>query len=146
MKVKLVIGDWSGDGHDKSDYLVFEVNKTLSEIRQAYFTSCKTTGLSFHNDGIYTGICCEYEDSTIDEEDQEILSSFGLDFSKYLDENGYFKNHVDSFGALIMDFIKISIPLLVYEEASFKRSEKIEPINGFWNEDLNKSFGYGLFY
>ena len=44
-KVKLVIGDWSGDGHGQSEEFVFETNKTVEEIGQAYKDSCKLTGL-----------------------------------------------------------------------------------------------------
>lgn len=40
-KVKLSIGDWSQDGHNQSEDFVYEVNKTVSEIRQGYKDSCK---------------------------------------------------------------------------------------------------------
>lgn len=43
--------------------------------------------------------------------------------------------------------IKLSLPDLILEEAKFKRSElkNIEPVNGWWNPELNCQFGYGLY-
>jgi hypothetical protein len=62
--------------------------------------------------------------------------------NEYLDECV----ELEGFAELIMAFIKISVPDLIWEEASFKRSElkTIEPINGWWNDELNVAFGYGL--
>lgn len=44
---------------------------------------------------------------------------------------------------LIMSFISISMP----KDFTYTLVEdKIEPINGYWNPELNCQFGYGLFY
>ena len=158
-KVKLTIGDWSQDGHNEFEMFVYEVNKPVEEIRQAYKDSCKKTGLQFNHNENYTGlvehsnykytetrICTEYEDDKIREEAIEILKSFDFDLSKYC--NGDFGfDDVEQFCELILDFIKLSLPDLTWKEASFKKSDlkTIEPINGWWNESLNVQFGYGLF-
>ena len=34
--INLVIGDWSGDGHDKRQTITIESNLTLAEITNAY--------------------------------------------------------------------------------------------------------------
>ncbi len=54
--------------------------------------------------------------------------------------------YIYNFALLIMEFIKLSLTDLTYEEAYFKKSElkTIPPINGWWNNALN--FGYGLFH
>ena len=151
-KVKLTIGDWSQDGHNQYDVSVFESNKTVKEIQEAYKESCKKTGLSFNHNEDYTGlglgygterqIATEYEESELSELADEILTSFGIDTSEYNEDTS-----PDNFEKLLIDFIKLSLPDLELEEASFKKSElnKIPAINGWWNENLNCQFGYGLY-
>ena len=157
MKVKLTIGDWSQDGHTRYEIYVYDVNKSVTEIRQAYKDSCKKTGLQFNHNENYSGlpehscygtsahICTEYESSDISENAKQILTSFGIDMFKYFDEDEYIAT--DKFAELILDFIKISLTDLTYAEGVFKKSELklIEPINGWWNGELNVQFGYGLF-
>lgn len=151
-KVRLSIGDWSEDGHNQSEDFVYEVNKTVEEIRQAYKDSCVLTGLQFNYNENYSGlpehnsygtdrhICTEYEEYEATDLAKEILSEHGLD--------GNF-NGVEGFAELVMGFIKLSLPDLTWEEASFKKSElknDIPAINGWWNKELNHGFGYGLFH
>lgn len=148
-KVKLTIGDWSQDGHNQYDIFVYNVNKNVSEIRQAYKDSCKLTGLQFNNNENYTGlsahdtydtpyhICTEHESFKPSELAIDILSNFGIDYSEDR-----------SFPQLIMQFIKLSLKDLTWEEATYKKSEleNIQPINGWCNKELNVGFGYGLYY
>lgn len=162
MKVKLSIGDWSHDGHNQYEDFVFEVNKSVEEIRQAYKDSCKLAGMQFNHNENYTGInydwrqagkyecLCEYENSVMSSNFIQKLKAVGLDVSKYAidgnDEELCFG--IEGFAEMIMQFIKLSLPDLTYEEAAFKKSEikTIPPINGWWNKDLNVQLGYGLFY
>lgn len=153
-RFRLTIGDWSDDGHGQSDELVFVANYPVSELRQAYKDSCKKTGIQFNNNNKnYTGsplefrdrsrmVCVSYEDYTIHDNVKKILINHGIDMTKYDD---YLDP--DSFGELIMEFIRISLPDLKWEESSYKRSElkNITPLNGWWNKELNHQFGYGLY-
>jgi len=153
MKVKLTIGDWSGDGHSVSEILVYESNKSVEEIRQAYKNSCKLTGLSFNHNEDYTGlnlgygtdrqIATEYEDSNLSELAVNIFEKYKI--KSYIP----FQEEPDAntFTNLLIDFIKLSLPDLILEEASYKKSElkDIPAINGWWNDSLNCQFGYGLF-
>lgn len=41
MKIKIVIGDWSGDGHGESCAFLYECNKSIEEVREAYFKAKK---------------------------------------------------------------------------------------------------------
>ena len=151
-KVKITIGDWSEDGHNQYDEFVYESNKSVKDIRQAYKDSCKLTGLQFNHNENYTGtevhnsygtpyhICTEYDEDTISDIAMGILMEHDIEVgSDYLS--------VDEFAELIIDFIKLSLPDLVLEEASFKKSElrDISAVNGWWNHELNVGFGYGLY-
>jgi lysyl-tRNA synthetase class II len=155
-KIKITIGDWSQDGHNQYEEFVFEANKTVQEIRQAYKDSCKLTGLSFNHNEDYTGlnlnwqhpeyetrkIATEYEEYELSDLAKEILSKFNIDYSNYNEEPSL-ENFID----LLINFIKLSLPDLILEEASFKKSElkTIKPLNGWWTKELNCQFGYGLF-
>lgn len=161
MKIKITIGDWSQDGHNQYDESVFESNKTVEEIQDAYKASCKLTGIQFNHNEDYTGlklgyrspflICTEYEDSKISAEALEILKKHNvtvfIDDDNGDDEDPEYYLDQDSFLQLLIDFIKISLPDWTLEEAAFKKSElrTIPAVNGWWNGNLNVQFGYGLF-
>jgi len=92
-KVKLTIGDWSQDGHNQYEEFVFESNKTVTEIRQAYKDSCKLTGLSFNHNQDYTGlnigygsdrrIATEYEEYELSNLSKEIFDKFNINYIEY---------------------------------------------------------------
>lgn len=151
-KVKLTLGDWSKDGHEKSDEFKYISNYSVKTIRDAYKNSCKLTGLTFNHNENYTDldlihdswryIWTEYEDSHIDEEAIEILKEFGLDVVEIynLDDDCFFE--VKDASDLIMRFIGLSMP----SDWVYSLTEDVyEPINGWWNDDLNVQFGYGLY-
>lgn len=169
MVYKLVLGDWSDDGHGKYKDFLFDCNYDVSKIRQAYKDSCKKLGITFNHNEDYTGLNLSYGNKrqiwTEYEEPQ--LSPFAFNILK---ENGCFKNifeneeikdvyfeneeyneeydnllYLDLKDAalLIMNFIALSMP----NDFTYTLVEQeIEPINGYWNKDLNVQFGYGLFY
>ena len=167
IKVKLTIGDWSQDGHNQYDEFVYSSNKTVQEIQQAYKNSCKLTGLSFNHSEDYTGlnltwdhperndrqIAVEYESYTISKLAESILLTHGIDVWEGY-EDAYDKKEdmapidgEEHFITILLDFIKLSLPDLILEESSFKKSElrTMDAINGWWNTELNHQFGYGLY-
>ncbi|MCQ4782934.1 hypothetical protein [Anaerostipes hadrus] len=55
----------------------------------------------------------------------------------------YYINETQDCAKLIMNFIALSMP----EDFTYKLIEsEIEPINGYWNGELNAQLGYGLFF
>lgn len=48
MVYKLVLGDWSKDGHKQSEDFLFDCNYDVHKIRQAYKDSCKKLGITFN--------------------------------------------------------------------------------------------------
>jgi hypothetical protein len=167
MLYKLVIGDWSDDGHGKSKDFIFDCNYDVSKIRQAYKDSCKSLGISFNHNQDYTGlnlgygtkrqVWTEYEDCSISETAFEILKDNGC-FKGILDdeflqdinpENDDYEEELENIdftkedaAMIIMNFIALSMP----EDFTYSLvKQEIEPINGWWNPELNVQFGYGLF-
>lgn len=155
-RVKLSIGDWSEDGHNEYEQLVYNSNKSVTEIQQAYKDSCKLTGLQFNENTNFTGlkehgrgsyatkrhICCDYQEPNVSEFARKILEEHNINPKED------YSFDAEGFAELIIDFIKLSLPDLVLDEASYKKSElyNIDVINGWWNDNLNVGFGYGLFY
>ena len=52
MVYKLVLGDWSKDGHKQSEDFLFDCNYDVHKIRQAYKDSCKKLGWKITYKGI----------------------------------------------------------------------------------------------
>lgn len=149
--IKIPIGDWSKDGHNQCDILEYESNYPVQQLQQAYKDSCKLTGLQFnHGDDDYTGIipdwnspriiCAEYEDSELSSLAQMILKDHGCDLDEILANGQYLE--VDSFTSLLLWFIGLSMPTDWICERIVSEGEYL---NGFWNNNLNVQFGYGLF-
>lgn len=149
-KMNLVLGDWSDDGHGKTTNVTVEVNKTVVEVQEAYKASCKLTGISFNHNVDYTEkkrdwkeakkymVCTKYEENTLTNEVKEVLKRFNCpeDIIENFDEECF-----ENFVKLWFWFVKLSLPDLVYTEIK----NDIPTINGYWNENLNVAFGYGLF-
>lgn len=160
MIYKLTLGDWSQDGHNIYEEFLFECNHTISEIRQAYKDSCKRLGVTFNYNTDYTGlglnygddrmIWTEYEEDTISEIAFNILKDAGclndIEYEEckndYNNETRYRILDTKACAMLIMNFISLSMP----DDFTYKPVEvESEPINGWWNDELNHQFGYGLF-
>lgn len=159
-KFYLVLGDWSDDGHGKSDKVLIESNYSEKDLQKAYKKSCKKTGISFNHNDNFTGkkdailICTDYEDSQITEEAYRALAKLNCPFND-LEFDGIGCDEVtedncdelylnqESFTNLLMWFIGLSMP----EDFEWKEVEdKIPYLNGYWDKSLNVQFGYGLYY
>lgn len=160
--MRLILGDWSNDGHGKHEDIILISNYPIEQIQEAYKKSCKLTGISFNHNDDYTEagrgweeqekyrIACKYEDSSLTKFQINILKQFGnLDellnntkiFEDYPYDNGDYNLTPDNFAALWLWFVKLSLPDLIT-----KIDNPLPAINGEWNKDLNVQFGYGLFY
>lgn len=158
---QITIGDWSDDGHEKSENFVFISNKTTEELQKAYLASCNKTGYTFDTNVKLTGgvapkerLLNAYEDRFLSPEAIDDLITFGLPNPRDKDEMGaehhMFEDEYDDLHGqvffpegcfhLVMWFISVSLPDLEYK---MKKSD-IEQVNGYWG-NLNQSFGYGCF-
>lgn len=60
MLMYLVVGDWSDDGHGKTEKFLIESNKPIQEVRAAYNKGCKIAGFD-----LTESACINYLDNTI---------------------------------------------------------------------------------
>lgn len=69
---RIVIGDWSDDGHGKTETFEIKSNLSKKEIEKAYQEGSKLVGFDMIKD-----ICDSYEDSEFPKESYEKLVSLG---------------------------------------------------------------------
>lgn len=62
-KITLIVGDWSGDGHEKTKDFTISSSLTAKELEKAYKAGLKKTGLE------HDKMCSEYESTTIFKEE-----------------------------------------------------------------------------
>lgn len=159
MKAMLTIGDWSGDGHGHFEKIYYMVNYPVADIQQAYKDSCKTTGIQFNRNKNYTGvggkmiydqILTAYENNQIRPKEVEILRKHKVITDEWLSGHSLVEQadayitltEAEDVADLVMRFISLSMPNdFVY----IKVENEVEPINGWWDKNLNCQFGYGIY-
>jgi hypothetical protein len=75
-RIKLPIGDWSGDGHRECEQFIVESTKPVEEIREAHFKIKEVTDIDICK------ICSEYGDSYIREGEIEKILATGFVFDE----------------------------------------------------------------
>lgn len=130
-KINLTIGDYSGDGHDKSDKYLIESNLSLSELKQAYEIGTEKVGFDF-----YRTVAEAYEDNYISIEQLSILKNLG--FGDLFDEpycKGSEKIRLEA-----EEYVNIFLFICKLGNEQFEH-EFISDNSDNWNIG-----GYGLFY
>lgn len=129
---RIMVGDFSGDGHGMYETVFVKTKHTSAEIRAAFKKAIDESKLNNSDN-----LCEEWETDTIS---KDMLDRMGVDSSKYInsDEGEDPEYCVDGdiygFVNLIIDFIKVYTPDLKIETISYKAPEIVL-------EDI----GYGLF-
>ncbi len=145
---RIVIGDWSEDGHNRFEYFVFKCTHSEKEIKETYNKAVEKCGIALHRmydeNRRVTGIsvCCDYENNTIPDYYAEKLKSLGINFNQFCyDENmeSYLMEPKD-ITILFLEMVKSQI-----EGFEWASGEEAPCINGFWSNDFNHSFGYGCY-
>ena len=73
-QVKLVVGDWGGDGHEKTKEFYIETSYDEKKILAAYRAGSKKLGFDFQND-----VASEYEDSDLKKSHLKKLRDAGIE-------------------------------------------------------------------
>ena len=131
MKITIVVGDWSGDGHSQSDTYVVESNLDKPSIERAYRIATRQLGFDLIKD-----VCEAYEENKIAEEVYEKLVENGINIDGLAKEDeldcDYYGMTPDIWLKLYLDVVKLGNPELQYS------------ILNDHNEELHIG-GYGLY-
>jgi hypothetical protein len=134
-KLKLIIGDYSGDGHEKSETFYFLSNRTSSEIKEIIEKSNQLTGIDFEHLFSY------YEQYELTEEQISTLEEKGIDFSKVIKYSyDEFTEERDEYGFSTDDAVNLFMEYLKLSD-----SELIINLTNDDYQEIDISFGYGLF-
>lgn len=138
---RIVIGDWSDDGHGHSDEFIVKVSHDLKAIQTAYRAAVKESGVALDRGSEADfNLCCEYDDQEIPKGAVERLASFGIKIPhEAIDAAGSVHPDPSDMAWLFMEMVKSQIDGFSYEFI-----EPPESINGFWG-DLNVMIGYGCY-
>jgi len=145
---RLVIGDWSDDGHNQKDFFTFKSNFSEEEIQNAYLRAVEHTKVSLHNDFQDDSDChailCDYEESKVYDEDWNRLVDGNVNMSVLeestdYEDGGYWMSSKDV-AILFLQMVKSQL-----EEFEYEIISEVKPINGYWHNTFNYGFGYGVF-
>jgi len=108
-KFKLVVGDWSGDGHGQSDTEVCSCSHSVDEVMDAH-KKLVSKGINLLSQ------CKKHDDSKLGKDFIEKLNGIGFnlsDFFEFFDGNYYVL--ATEWMKLYMELVKIEIPYLQYK-------------------------------
>jgi len=114
-RIKLMMCDWSGDGHNISEDTFIDTNLTKKEINEAYEKATELLGFSFCDD-----VASDYEDSQIEVEKVKKLrelgytKEFGYDGDDLEDDMGMVPLDVEGFLNVYLFLIKLGNPAFTY--------------------------------
>lgn len=109
--IKLVTGDWSGDGHCMTSTKIFKSNVSEDELQQAYRKGVNLVGVDVSR------LCENYEDNTIPSETaRRINDSIPNTFEDDEFEEGGIWTNDDDFTYLWIAIAKAGNPDIVMEE------------------------------
>jgi hypothetical protein len=128
--INLVIGDWSHDGHGKSDHFTIESNLTTKEMNQAYKSGSIILGFDF-----VKTVARDYEDNMLRGEAYDTMVEHGIlegiSFDDHNEEEGYASLWTEDYAEIYLRIVALGSDSFGYKK-----------ING---ANLNIG-GYGLYY
>lgn len=151
----LPIGDWSKDGHGYYDDYTLITNKTRDEIVQAYHQTETRLFITFNTnwkrDEKPVRLLCDYLDCYISETTLRILEQEGINLESLdiieeeLIASGKYLFDSYTTAQLFMEFVKLSLPDIVYELTESTNGEPAtESIVGF-DSPYRFGIGYGCY-
>src|SRR6185312_12976492 len=83
MNFTVVVGDWSSDGHGKTETVTFNTNATEEELKAAYKAGVQIIGFDMVEE-----LCSDYEDNKLPRRYAELLTRAGINYLDYVDTYG----------------------------------------------------------
>ncbi len=115
-RIRLVLGDWSHDGHGQTSEEYINSNLSLKQINAAYKKGTKKIGFDFCDTA-----ACEYEDSTISKENFKALRDAGFDDELENCDDDSEEDGVsiwrDDFTRMYLFIVKLGNPAFTFTEA-----------------------------
>lgn len=90
-KIKLIAGDWSGDGHEITEIFFIQSNLSFQDLKKAFQKGCELTEVNFD-----TEVARRYGDNGISVDIVAKLEKFGFDISKYSEDEKPTKKKMDT--------------------------------------------------
>ncbi len=85
FRICLVVGDWSGDGHDKTTEVTIASNFNEKAIDCAYKRGTKALGFDFSEE-----VAADYEDTTLSAKHAKAFADKGFSFARWCkNDEGY---------------------------------------------------------
>ncbi len=142
-KIKIEIGDYSGDGHSISEVVELLCNRSTQELENLYKESCKLTGLQFTTNGDESGRNRDWQEMDKwkvlqDYQEYEVTEFQIKEFAKHgiIIDNPNFKWETNRFTELFLQFLKLADEHLKWEILEDKEQ----------NEEILQLFiGYGIY-
>jgi hypothetical protein len=149
-KIKFSIGDWSDDGHGKSETFLVKSNVPLIDLQEAYFEACNKLGVRLDGDKKikWEPPCSDYEDSVFPMEIYKHLKEQGVKMPEPEDtydedDKGVYFNP-DQWVDIILSFI-------MWQNKKIKLTRMDDDVQTFHFYGIDKQnrhighIGYGLF-
>lgn len=142
-RYKLVLGDWSCDGHNIMEYITISTDTNIQDIRNAYLKYVKKYKISLTEENLNKGctvILSEYEENLIDDDTANILQESGINIkSKFAGEDDYCFD-ADTTAWLFFEMVGVMLPNFEYKI----EGEDLETINT--DGSPIGGIGYGVFH
>jgi len=115
MQIKLVIGDWSGDGHEKTVDFIVDTNCSEEQLEEAYKKGVEVCGID-----LTRNFCEEYEEDFLTEHEYKDFKELNLfdEDTKYFEWNNKYYVTKRDFAKIWMTIAQRGNPLLDYKFVS----------------------------
>lgn len=126
MRYKIVVGDWSDDGHGKTETFIYEVDCNNKEVLfKAFQRNIRTIGFD------PASVCDEYEDYEWPEDVVSRLEELGFDCGEQMAED---------YANMLMFFFTYGT-LFTYSLIS---EDEMPTLIGDYDAVTNNHYGYGI--
>ena len=130
--VKVVVGDWSGDGHNITETTIIESNLTSSELYSAYIKGSKIVGFDLSE------CCSDYQDSKLQGQYIKMLRENGIDIIFDGRAEDPLDDEDDGVNLMVEEFVEIYLNICKLARPEFEWKEV-----RLGNLDIG---GYGLMW